>query len=119
MRLTFCPHAFYRPDRGVYMLQMILDFLHRHRIAAGSGLCQIGIPQSEDGRLGCHILVGMLYWSIASATFVIEKLQIGASREICYEIDLIPQLIQFSIGLLIQDQFAEQRVVAEISHYIV
>ena len=92
---------------------------------SAAAFAKIGVAQSEDhGCVGdcpypravrCRIRALALHF----AALVEEILNPGARRVIGDEVELVPEPVEFLLALLVEDQFHQRRIVAEVAHHVV
>jgi hypothetical protein len=126
-RLGFDPCPFYLAKRGVHPIEVIGDRLHRDGIVrvVGRRLREERALEIQDDRFGRDVLVrwtqrarlGAVAENLAALVEV--ELDVGAGRVVGDELELIPEGLQLLLALLVENQLAEGRIVARVSHHVV
>src|SRR5262249_45817113 len=116
-----------RTERIVYALEVLADRRNGRRavVFVGFGFDDIGVAQSvNDGRRADLFIrrargAGLAALPLHLAALVEIILDPGAGGEIRDEVELQPETVEFLLAALVENQFLQRDIVAEISHDVV
>ena len=101
-------------SKWTLIASMTAGLLRRRRFG------QILIPIAKNDLLRCRFVEGRPRNSIAPATAAVEnELVPGSNGVIGDEVELLPQLVELFFTFFVEDEIAQGRIVAEISHHVV
>ena len=112
---------------GIDAREMFINSLERNRIVGGEGcgLLQVLITQAEDdGFISDRLVFGALATGLSARTenftaLVEVVLGVGASCVFGDVLEFEPELLQFGLTFVVENQFNERCVVAIVAHHVV